>query len=250
VTGRIALHGGGEFLPGDEPFLDALLEAARHAAADRAGGVAELIRIAVVPAAAARQRPDIAGSNGVAALRSRAAAAGLTVWADVALVVDDASAADPELAESITSANLVYLPGGDPDLIPGLLDTSTAAGRAMRDAYEGGSVLAGASAGAMALAGWTWTPNGGMHGLDYVPGVAVVPHFDDTRRLAWQSTLDRIAPGRLGYLGLDERTGVISAARDDDPEWVVAGEGAVHWYAPGTANAFEARHGERLSIGG
>jgi cyanophycinase-like exopeptidase len=235
-------------MPGDEPFLDALLEATKAAAAEGYGRIVDMIRVVVVPAAAARGRPDIAASNGADALRHRGTAIGISVWADVALVVDDASAADPELAESIGSASLIYLPGGDPDLIPDLLGES-ATGRAMRDAYGRGAVLAGASAGAMALAEWTWTSGGGVPGLGFVPGLAVVPHFDETRRLAWQSSLDQLAPGRLGYLGLDERTGVISAPRADE-DWFVAGEGAAHWFSPGSTEAVEARNGERLRIGG
>lgn len=251
MTGRIALHGGGEFLPGDESFLDALLETTSASAAAGYGRIAELLRVVVVPTAAARGRPDLAGSNGVEAIRRRATETGLAVWAEVALIVDEASAADPQSAELIGSANLVYLPGGDPDLIPTLLGEDSAAGRAMRDAYERGAVLAGASAGAMALAEWTWTPDGGMPGLGFVRGLAVVPHFDDddTRRLAWQSSLDRLAPGRLGYIGLDERTGIISAARAD-ADWVVAGEGTAYWFAPGATTPVEARHGEPLRIGG
>ena len=106
----------------------------------------------------------------------------------------------------------MYLPGGDPDLIPALLRQL---GRRASDArvYEGGAVLAGASAGAMGLAAWTWTSGGGIEGLGFVPGLAVFPHYDESRRagLAGQPRADRA--GRLGYLGLDERTGVISRAR-------------------------------------
>ena len=209
MRGRIALHGGGEFLPGDEPFLDALLDAARVAAAARSGGVAGLLRVVVVPAAAARGRPEVVGSNGVEALRRRGTATGIDVWAEVALVVDEYSAADLQLAETIGAANLIYLPGGDPDLIPALLGDS-AVGRAMRDAFESGAVLAGASAGAMALGEWTWTPGGGVPGLGFVKGLAVFPHYDESRRETWRANLERIAPDGLGYLGLDERTGVIS----------------------------------------
>jgi cyanophycinase len=241
MTGRIALHGGGEFLPGDEAFLDALLGVARDAAADRPGGIAEIIRAVVIPTAAARGRPDLTASNGVEALRRRGESTGIPVWADVARVVDEASADDAALAESIGAADLVYLPGGDPDLIPVLLRES-AVGRAMRDAYEGGAVLAGASAGAMGLAAWTWTPGGGIEGLGFVPGLAVFPHYDESRRLSWQANLETIAPDDLGYLGLDERTGVIS----DRNSWVVAGESSVHWFAPGLTEPVVVGAGERL----
>ena len=42
MSGPIGLHGGGEYLAGDEPFLDALLVAAARAAARaRPGAVAK-----------------------------------------------------------------------------------------------------------------------------------------------------------------------------------------------------------------
>ena len=239
----IALHGGGEFLPGDEAFLDALLQAARRAAAGRRGDISELIRVVVVPAAAARGRPDLAASNGVDALRRRGVAAGLPIWADVAEIVDQASADDPALAELVAAADLVYLPGGDPDIIPSLMRES-ATGRALRDAHTAGALLAGASAGAMALADWTWTTGGGVRGLGFVPGIAVFPHYDESRRRSWQANLETIAPDGLGYLGLDERTGVISE-RD---EWIVAGEGYAHWFAPGMVDPLVVASGDRLRL--
>src|SRR2546430_1020755 len=61
MSGPIGLHGGGEFMAGDEPFLLALLEAARPAAD---GGP---IQAVVVPTAAARHRPDATARQGRAA---------------------------------------------------------------------------------------------------------------------------------------------------------------------------------------
>jgi cyanophycinase-like exopeptidase len=240
----IALHGGGEFLPGDEPFLDALLETTRRAAAGRRGDVSGLIRVAVVPTAAARGRPDLAGSNGVDALRHRGQAAGLPVWAEAVPIIDEGSADDPALAERVAAADLVYLPGGDPDIIPALLSGEFAGGRALRDAHEAGGVLAGASAGAMALAEWTWTTGGGVRGLGFVPGIAVFPHYEESRRQSWQENVEKIAPAGIGYLGLDERTGVIS----NGDEWVVTGEGSAYWFAPGMADPLVVASGDRLRL--
>src|SRR6187431_3517687 len=110
MSGPVALHGGGEFLAGDEEFLAALL--ARAIQRVERG---RPIRVVVVPTAAARGRPDLAGRNGVEALQRRGEALAIPVWADVVPVIDEASADDPVLAESIGAADLVYLPGGDPD---------------------------------------------------------------------------------------------------------------------------------------
>src|SRR2546426_502412 len=72
---------------------------------------------------------------------------------------------------------------------------------AIRMARARGAVVAGASAGGMALAEWSWTPAGGVRGLGFVGGLAVVPHYDDIRRTSWQRALDQLAPGGIGYLG-------------------------------------------------
>jgi cyanophycinase-like exopeptidase len=242
--GPVGLHGGAEFLPGDEPFLDALLRAgAAITGAVDDGGVTtpRPVRIVLVPTAAARGRPDQAAATGRAAFERRAAVLGIPVEIDVAMIVDAASAADERQAELLRLADLVYLPGGDPDIAPHLLDGSVA-GRALRTARDGGTVVAGASAGAMALADWSWTPKGGIPGLGFVHGLAVVPHYDEIRRLSWQAGLARVAPDGLGYLGLDERTGVISEADG----WRVAGRGAAHWFARGTNEAIVARDGSLL----
>ena len=243
LAGPIALHGGGEFLPGDEPFLDALLEAAAVAAADRGRRSPEPSRIVVLPAAAARHAPDRAGAFGVAAFEQRARVTDRRVMVDVASVVDPASAEDPRVVAVIASADLIHLPGGDPDLIPALLGSS-AAGRALATAHRTGAVIAGASAGAMALADWTWTRQGGIPGLGLIHGLIVVPHYDDIRRMAWQTSLEAVAPVGLGYLGLDERTGVISG----DGRWRVVGEGAAYWFASGGTSPVVARQGDRLDL--
>lgn len=234
--GPIALHGGGEFLPGDEPSVDALLEAARRL--DRPE-----TRIVVLPTAAARGRPDRAAATAVAFFEQRAHAAGLAASVRVALVIHAASANDPANARLVESADLVVFLGGDPDLIPDLL-RGTLTENALRRVWTHGAAVSGASAGAMALAEWSWTPHGGMPGLGFVAGIAVVPHYDDIRRLAWQSSLGHVAPAGLGYLGLDERTGVIS----DEDGWQVAGEGAAYWFAAGSSFPIVARHGDRLTL--
>lgn len=200
MTGVVALHGGGEFLPGDERFLEAIL-----AAAPRIDGI---VRVAVVPTAAARGRPELAAANGVAAFARLGAAAGLRVHGEAVRVVDAASANDPGLAETIGGAGLIHFPGGDPDLIPSLL-RDTPVWAAVRTALAAGAVLAGASAGAMALGTWTWTTSGGIAGLDVVPGIIVMPHADAR---SWADNVLRFgdgAPHDLAVLGLGERTGIL-----------------------------------------
>ena len=127
------------------------------------------------PTAAARQRPELAASHGERAFaaaasrarrqRSRSASPG------------SSPAATPPtraIVEPLAAAHLVHLPGGDPDLIPAMLRDSPA-WAAIRRAYDGGAVVAGASAGAMALAERCWTPAGPVDGLGLVPGLRGPP---------------------------------------------------------------------------
>jgi cyanophycinase-like exopeptidase len=273
MTGPIALHGGGEYLAGDERFLDALLGAAGLAAALRVpagaaigsglgrGGVvafdvsghslepaAAPIRIVILPTAAGRGSPDRAAAIGRAAFEERAAATSRRAIIEVARIVDAASARDRVEVARLANADLIHLPGGDPDLVPGTLAGSPALA-AIEAAWHRGAVIAGASAGAMGLAEWTWTSGGGIRGLGLVGGLAVVPHYDDIRRTAWQAALDDLAPGGIGYLGLDERTGVIREANGTrDHDWRVAGAGAAYWFARGSLEPVIGRHGDVLRI--
>lgn len=274
LNGPIGLHGGGEYLPGDERCLDALLDAAAHAARlrhrlptsePRPGSVGEdgsdglavrghaddavpMIRIVILPTAAGRGRPDRAARTGRRAFERRAAVMACRAIVDVARVVDAESAGDPAEVERLSNADLIHLPGGDPDLVPGTLAGSPALA-AIEAAWRRGAVIAGASAGAMGLAEWTWTPSGGIRGLGLVDGLAVVPHYRDVRRSDWQQALDDLAPGGIGYLGLDERTGVISAANGSDGrDWRVAGAGAAYWFARGASEPVIGRHGDVLHL--
>ena len=237
MAGPVALHGGGEFLPGDEPFLRRLLDAASIAADARAGPTAA-IRVVVVPTAAARHHPDAASSFGTSAFH-RVADGGRPVQIETARVVDEASAEDPGNASRLSEADLIYLPGGDPDVIPTLLPSS-GAWQAIDAAHRRGAVLAGASAGAMGLCQLTWTPNGIRIGLGVVRGLVVFPHADAeswTRRTAW---FDVAATARVGVLGIGERTGVMSPTgangrgSDTTATWQVIGEREVRWLAPGS----------------
>ncbi len=245
TAGPIGLHGGGEFRTGDEPFLRALVEAARRAARAAAGPV----RIAIVPTAAAGERPEMAVAFGARAFAAAAAAPPIAVDVEGVYVLDAATAADEAVAARLADAHLVYLPGGDPGLVVAVLAGSRAWAAVLR-ANSVGAVVAGASAGAMALAAWTWTPAGGAPGLGLVPGVVVVPHAARVGRTGWRGTFAERAPGAggaqeagggasvgigtgeggapgagsaLAPLGLEERTGILS-----DPAtgtWRVHGPG-------------------------
>jgi hypothetical protein len=137
MSGPIGLHGGGEYLAGDEPFLDALLLAAAEPPPNAARGPARprrplTLRTSRVicsrrPATARRGPqpddpgrspadrgvpglPDRAAATGVGAFERRAAKLHLSAHVEVARVVDAASAAERDLVERIAGADLVHLP--------------------------------------------------------------------------------------------------------------------------------------------
>ena len=119
-------------------------------------------------------------------------------------------------------------------------------------AHAAGAVLAGASAGAMALGSWTWTPGGGMAGLQGRAGLVVVPH---AREATWAATVERFvawAPPGLGALGLAEMTGVIEEpllARQPDDVMARrrAGRGALAGGPRAGGETVVARSGEVIS---
>jgi len=242
VIGPLALHGGGEFLAGDEPFLGHLLGLAARASLARTdaarGAVASTLRVELLTTAVARHRPDMAYAVGAAAFERVAAglgagvtvegAAGTRIRLHHARVVDAGSAADPDLADRLAAADLVYLPGGDPDAVVGIL-AGTAAWHAVERARLRGAVVAGASAGAMALGERTWTRDGYVAGFGWAGRLVVVPHVTAERMNGMRRTVDALERGPdLAILGLPERTGVTGGPG----AWTVVGAAGAWWWPP------------------
>jgi len=262
TLGPIGLHGGGELEPGDEPFLRAILcraavpadaRAAGYVSSDAGATDPSVRRIVVLPTAAAAERPDLAVEHARAAFERVAVEMGIDVRVTAAMVVDAVTAGEPRWAAALADADLVYMPGGDPGRIPTALRGSLAF-EAMLDARARGAVLAGASAGAMALAPWTWTPRGGVTGLGLVPGIVVVPHAERFAGAgaggAWRRWLGDTVPSDLGILALDERTGIVSceAVGSCRRRWEVAGAGRVRWMARGASEPVIAANGDPLLL--
>jgi cyanophycinase-like exopeptidase len=223
---------------GDEPAMDALLAAALEAAGD-----GQAPRIVVVPTAVARHHPRLSAEEGIASFEAAARRAGARVEVEAAMVIDAASAADEAHAARLEAADLVYLPGGDPDVVAGVL-AGSAAWAAMHRAYARGACLAGASAGAMALCERLWTARGPMTGLGVVPGVAVLPHFAPGRARGWRSAVD--PAGGLAWVGLEERTAVIGRPGG---AWRIAGAGRAYLLPPGSDEpTVSAGHGEPFPV--
>jgi cyanophycinase-like exopeptidase len=240
MRGLLGLHGGGEYAAGDEAALDALIAAAAEAAAAQAPDVVP--RVVIVPTAAARQRPDVAARHGERAVAAAAARAAVVVEITVATILTREDAADPDLVATLASAHLVHLPGGDPDLIPHVF-RSTPAWNGMLRASARGAVLAGASAGAMAMAERCWTPGGLIDGLGVVPGLAILPHYAPGRLERWRGT--EPAAG-VRWLGIDEQTLVLGRPGE---AWRVAGRGSAHLLTGDGTLIATAGPGETLRIG-
>jgi cyanophycinase len=173
VSGPLALVGGDELNPGNEPQDRLLVDAAN-------GGPAY-----VLATAAGRQRPDLA----VAHARRWFGALGLEVRELPAVHIQDARSS--ENVALARTGRFFYVVGGDPGLVPKVLAGSPL-WDAIVEAWRSGAALAGSSAGAMAM----------TEALGLLPGVTVVPHFERSRRTP--------APDRV-VLGIEERTAAVFA---------------------------------------
>jgi cyanophycinase len=207
----LALVGGDEFKPGNEQQDRLMVEAAPPGPAY------------VVPTAAARGGPEEAVAHAKQWFRK------LGLELRELRVLKRSDATTESLAEEARGGGFFYLVGGDPGLVAQVLRSSPV-WRAVFEAWRGGAVLAGSSAGAMALCSHTlvrasW-PNRfnrrPADALGVLPGTAVLPHFD-TFGHKWIESAREAAP-ELTLLGVDER----SAAVWTDGTWRAVGPGAVH----------------------
>jgi cyanophycinase len=223
--GPLALVGGAELQPGNEPIDRVLVEAAGDGAAY------------VLATAAARQQPASAVDNA----RRWFAELGLDVEELPAVKRADVTSA--VVAERARAGRLFYLVGGDPGLVPKTL-IGTPVWAAIVEAWQDGAALAGASAGAMALGEWTLVRER-MPGddrrryasaLGVLPGVAVLPHFD-TFGHRWVESALRAAPRPdVVLVGPDERTAAVWRTGG----WRALGAGAVTVVTPRGSRSFAA----------
>ncbi len=212
TAGPLALIGGDELKPGNEPHDRLLAEAAGDGPAF------------VLATAAGRERPGMAVANAVRWFASL----GLDIEELPATRRSDTTAA--RNVERARAGRLFYLVGGDPGLVPKTL-ADTPLWEAIVGAWANGAALAGSSAGAMALCEWTLVRER-MPGddrrryaaaLGIVAGMAVLPHFETFGHRWLPSALEAAPRDDILLLGLDERT----AAVWRDGTWRASGAGAV-----------------------
>ncbi len=235
MPGIIALAGGDEFRPAYQEPDRALLGLLP----------AGLGPIVIVPTAAAREGPKMAIANGVRHFRALAGALEVTG----ALIVDAATANDAKLVEQVALAGMVYLTGGSPWHLAQTLRGSAALA-ALKSVLARGGMVAGSSAGAMALCGWMRGRGlrGWEAGLGLAPGLAVLPHHgDQPGDLAGaRGTL----PDEVVVLGIPTGVNCVSQGSEDTTpgytEWRVPGSRPVTIYrASGIA---QAREGETFAL--
>jgi cyanophycinase len=210
--GPLALVGGDELKPGNEPQDEILVRAA-------GGGPAF-----VLATAAGRQGPDLAVANADRWF------AGLGLEVDELPALRKADVTSPANVERARSGRLFYLVGGDPGLVPKTL-AGTPLWDAIVAAWRDGAALAGSSAGAMAMGEWTLV-RARMPGddrrryapaLGLVPRVAVLPHFETFGHRWVDSAREGAEREDVVLLGIDERT----AALWQEGTWRALGDGGV-----------------------
>src|SRR5512138_1310074 len=209
--GYLLLEGGAEF--GGrmrDPDLKAM---------ELAGGVEAPIRI-IPTAAAPDNNHQRAGNNGVRWFQSLGAKDVVSLP-----IIDRVSANDSSLAKSLQEARLIYMLGGFTSYLGETLKGS-AAWEAVLEAYHGGAVVAGSSAGAMVMCEFYYDPSRGqvVEGLNLVHNSIVMPHHN-TFGHSWASHLLEIPSVTL--IGIDEQTGMID---DGSQTWTVHGAGNVTLY--------------------
>jgi len=215
ATGPLALVGGDEWKPGCEFDAELLARSGRS-------------EVLVLPTAAAYEHPD----RVVEAARAWFALFGATVRA--LMVLSHADACLEENAAAVREAGFVYLADGSPLHLRSVLKGS-AVFAALAEAWRGGAVLAGSSAGATVLCDPMVDPRGGAYtvGLGLVGQLAIVPRQRGAA-VAWR-TLELAPPG-VPVVAIDERTALI---REPGGPWAIRGEGGVTVYLDGQVGSLE-----------
>ena len=224
MIGQIALVGGDEFRAGCQSMDRIILQSTGTYRP----------KVLILPTAAAEQNPYKAASKGKSYFSNLGAETGAL------LVLDRDNAGDPTFVSRIGEADLIYFTGGDPELLLNVL-TGSKLFEAVKHAVEGGSVLAGSSAGAMVLGSWM-NYQGWKSGLGLLENIAILPHHEksDPRKVSAQ--LEESLPKGGTALGIDAGVACLGSSQD----WKVVGNGSVILYADRTWNRYNT--GESIPI--
>ena len=211
------------YLVGGDEFTDTTKASDRHVLSRYSLGT-----VCVVPTAAKDSGPLRAMQNGIDYFSS------LGAESRGAAILTGPDAHDSQLVHSLRSADLVYFTGGHPENITELLDSSPALD-ALRDASRRGAVIAGSSAGAMALGPRFRCPrHGWFDGLRFVEFISV-PHAESMGSSVFAEIVETVGASSK-ILALPSGTGCLVA-----PEGLVpVGPEAVRVFANDRWNQLEA----------
>lgn len=139
------------------------------------------------------------------------------------MVLARPDADDPDHVAAVRDARFIYLGGGSPLHLRSVLKDS-AVWEAIVQAWNGGAVLAGSSAGAMVVCDPMIDPRGGAFtlGLGLVNGLTVIPHANTWSHEKARRTFE-LAPAGCAVVGIDEKTALVRAANGGPWEAVGAG---------------------------
>ena len=221
MTGTIALVGGHEW--GERCSFDADLLAA--------SGATDVL---VLPTAAAYEHPERAverASRWFAGLGGQVRGLGVLARRDA---MDEANAA------VVAEARFVYLAGGSPLHLRSVLK-ETPVWEAVVGVWTAGGVVAGSSAGAMAMADPMVDPRGGAFtvGLGLLENVAVLAHAAPDWAETHRRTLDLLNDG-VALVAIPEETALI---RTPDGSWREGGAGSVAVWRDGGPAGLDALPG-------
>jgi cyanophycinase-like exopeptidase len=138
-------------------------------------------------------------------------------------VHDEASARDAANVDLLARAGLVYFGGGDTRRLLAAL-TGTPALDAIASAYDGGAVICGMSAGAIALAAWGVSIDpavGVLQGWSWVPRALVSVHHTPARDEAL-ARAHRERPGAIA-IALAEHAALAIGPEGEAEHWGEAG---------------------------
>lgn len=212
TQGTAALVGSGEYLPKMLPVDRELLERMQ------ARGITP--RVVVVPTAAAPDGASVTerwARMGTEHFRTL----GAQVEPVMLLTRDDAN--NMQLVSQIAQANFVYFSGGKPRYLLETLRDSEA-WNAIRHVYDTGGTIAGCSAGAMVMGSeffdfpQIWRT---QSALALVPGIAVIPHFDEIPGLFKDTAIH--STNKVTVVGIEGGTALVGSSN----AWEVIGSGGV-----------------------
>ena len=220
MNGSLALIGSGEYLPAMAAFEKSLLDDAIAL-----GKAPTYIQIPTAAGKESSDRLDYWKELGAAqAQRIGVNSIHLPIYSR-----EDAF--NQEYVDAINNSALMYMSGGDPHhLATTLIDTPLWS--AILSNWASGASLAGCSAGAMVLSSqipnFRLTKNPPTQGLNLLPNIRVIPHFNKFFRWIPESAAKVLlhVPSDAILIGVDEMTAIVKRAGAE--HWVVVGDAKVH----------------------